>query len=707
MMDNDKWVWGDAEESSPIIVPLLDAKLTPIVESPALEAEPPSPASSQEQSGPEHPGAKPEERPVAAAEATTEAAAPPAETPAIPPEHATPPAPAVEAPQRNRKIPPSVMRAIVLHLEGRIEDAIKEIHIGLRDGEPPADLYTAMGALQLELERYEDAAASYAEVLKGDPQNDSAKQHHALCLERAAEAKKPPKPSPSLIKATALHAEGKLEEAIKELQRAMKSGEPPLDVCAALGHLQFEAGRFDAAAEAYREVLKREPLHRTGHYNLAVCLEKTGRHKEALGSFRKALEIDPQRLETGIGEGVSLLHLKRFAEAVTAFETCLKTHPEDFTALFGRAFALHNAARHADAEAAYLQALERGPDQREILLNLIALGFERSQEQSKNSATREHCEKLLALEPESKVALEALMELDLAQGNFEAACALGERLTRLAPDSFEAWLNFGVACQGAKRSEHVVAAFAKAARIRPKSFEALSSLGQAMQGRGDLAGAKSAYESALKISPNHPAVLWNLAVVAEKSGSAGEAERLYEALASKSPKSEAALFRVGGLRLERGDYAGSAEAFRSCLAARPDWPAAQFNLGMALWKSGNRDEARQKLESLTAPYVKDAQHFLAAMSAEREDYHGALGYYQKLAEAGERSAELFYNTGLILQNLGRPEEAAKQYREAIAVKPDLAEAIQALAQIVKAPDAVEEPRKNPRPRLAPQLLKAR
>jgi tetratricopeptide (TPR) repeat protein len=365
-------------------------------------------------------------------------------------------------------------------------------------------------------------------------------------------------------------------------------------------------------------------------------------------------------------------------------------------------------ARYADAEAAYLEALERGKrgaDQREILLNLIALGFERGQEQGKDLATRGYCEKLLALEPESKAALEGLMELDLAEGNFEAACALGERLTRLAPDSFEAWLNFGVACQGAKRSEHVVAAFAKAARIRPKSFEALSSLGQAMQGRGDLAGAKSAYESALKISPNHAAVLWNLAAVAEKSGSASEAERLYESLASRSPKSEAALFRLGGMRFERGDFSGSAEAFRSCLAVRPDWPAAQLNLGMALWKSGNREEARQKLEILTTPYAADAQHFLAAMSAEREDYQGALGYYQKLVEGGERSPELFFNTGLILQNLGRPEEAAKQYREALAVKPDLTEAIQALAQMVKAPEAVEEPRR--RPRVAPQLLKAR
>ena len=155
--------------------------------------------------------------------------------------------------------------------------------------------------------------------------------------------------------------------------------QPPLDMYATLGHLQFELGRFDAAAEAYREVLKREPLHNTCHYNLAVCLEKTGRHKDALGSFLKAREIDPQRVEIGIGTGSALLYLKRFPEALAAFETCLTTHPEDAAALFGRAFALHSAARHAEAEAAYLEALKRAPEQRETLVNLIGLSADAGQ----------------------------------------------------------------------------------------------------------------------------------------------------------------------------------------------------------------------------------------------------------------------------------------------------------------------------------------
>ena len=229
----------------------------------------------------------------------------------------------------------------------------------------------------------------------------------------------------------------------------MKAGEKTADVYAALGHLQFETGRFDNAAEAYAQVVEREPLHRTCHYNLAVCQEKLGRHKEALASFEKAFEINPKRVEFGIGIGVALLHLRRYAEAAAAFETCLRTHPEDGAALFGRAFALQCQGLAAEAEAAYLEMLKRSPAHEEALANLIALTAGQA---AKDAAIRDYCSKLLEFRPESKIALEALLAAELASKNYEAAYTVGERLTRAAADSFEAWFNFGIACQGAKRA---------------------------------------------------------------------------------------------------------------------------------------------------------------------------------------------------------------------------------------------------------------
>ncbi len=57
MMDsNDKWVWGDEQDSTPQALPLLDQKLTPIIEWPALQPEPDPPISTDSAECPEQPG---------------------------------------------------------------------------------------------------------------------------------------------------------------------------------------------------------------------------------------------------------------------------------------------------------------------------------------------------------------------------------------------------------------------------------------------------------------------------------------------------------------------------------------------------------------------------------------------------------------------------------------------------------------------------
>src|SRR5260370_12959803 len=145
MMDpNDKWVWADEKVPSPQTSPLLDERLTPIVEWPDLPLESPVDAESVE--------------PI-----ITEVveAAPSAAEPV--PEPAPEPLPTAA---RRRDISPSVVKAIVLHLEGQLEQAIQEIETGLKNGEPEADLYAALGALQMELERFEAAAKSYRIGLK-------------------------------------------------------------------------------------------------------------------------------------------------------------------------------------------------------------------------------------------------------------------------------------------------------------------------------------------------------------------------------------------------------------------------------------------------------------------------------------------------------------------------------------------------------------
>jgi len=64
----------------------------------------------------------------------------------------------------------------------------------------------------------------------------------------------------------------------------------------------------------------------------------------------------------------------------------------------------------------------------------------------------------------------------------------------------------------------------------------------------------------------------------------------------------------------------------------------------------------------------------------------------KLIQLGQRSPELFYNTGLLLQKSGLLEDAVKHYRQALNENPNIAEALLNLGHALKALGQEDEAR---------------
>jgi tetratricopeptide (TPR) repeat protein len=118
------------------------------------------------------------------------------------------------------------------------------------------------------------------------------------------------------------------------------------------------------------------------------------------------------------------------------------------------------------------------------------------------------------------------------------------------------------------------------------------------------------------------------------------------------------------------------------------------NLGLACWNVGELDRATEAFRMVLDqdPSPVDALRGLAAISVERENYDDALDYQAKLIEAGERSPELFYNTGLLLQKAGQVDDAIRLYKEALEEKPEFAEALLNLGHAMKEKGQPDEAR---------------
>ena len=70
----------------------------------------------------------------------------------------------------------------------------------------------------------------------------------------------------------------------------------------------------------------------------------------------------------------------------------------------------------------------------------------------------------------------------------------------------------------------------------------------------------------------------------------------------------------------------------------------------------------------------------------------AFSLHKKLLDLGERSAELFYNAGLISQKKGEMQEAARYYEQALSQQPQFAEALLNLGHVRKSLGQEEEAR---------------
>ena len=301
-------------------------------------------------------------------------------------------------------------------------------------------------------------------------------------------------------------------------------------------------------------------------------------------------------------------------------------------------------------------------------MNLITIGMARKD----HASIQQYSERLLTMRPFSQAALEGLATCAFHSNEYEAASRYCAKLVEFTPDHFERWFNLGVAEQKCGRLEEAAKAYSEAVRIRPDAKQAHVNLGIVRQEMGELKLARESYERALQIAPDLADVIYNLASVLEQQGEKEEAERLYVKLLTRNPEWEDAWFRLGYLRLQRADHRGAAEAFQACVRKRTPWPEAQLNLGLAYWNLGDHESAAKAFESVleTDPNSIDALRGLAALAVEREDLDKALDLQAKLIEAGERTPELFYNTGLLLQKSGQIEDAIRLYQEALAERPN-------------------------------------
>src|SRR5713101_4786087 len=148
------------------------------------------------------------------------------------------------------------------------------------------------------------------------------------------------------------------------------------------------------------------------------------------------------------------------------------------------------------------------------------------------------------------------------------------------------------------------------------------------------------------------------------------AETILVSEAERDPKSVrgAKLLSVaGGVFFLDGKYVNSAIAWKKADAIAPLDERSRFTLSMAYIKLNRRDWARAELEKLvvSGPEKPLYLYWLARLDYDAQSYTTAVARLQKVIEMDPKMMRAYDTLGLCYEYLGKPEEAIKNYNQAV------------------------------------------
>lgn len=255
-----------------------------------------------------------------------------------------------------------------------------------------------------------------------------------------------------------------------------------------VGQAHSNAGRREAALEAFRQALQLQPQHIDATFNLGRELHLLGRCGEALPLYAQALEVYPTDLDALNNHALCMLALGRSAEGVAGLEQVAKRYPGRVDVLFNLGQALAEQAGKAwgaPRETGWQAAFAR---------------LHEAQQLKPGDPTLQETEQVWQQAQLRQVQQEKRVESLLRQAS--APTMPPVETPKSAPQA-QQLNNEGHRRLVARDIPAALEHFISALEISPGWEVAWSNLGQALLLQGTAEPARQAFEQALKLRPTY------------------------------------------------------------------------------------------------------------------------------------------------------------------------------------------------------------
>jgi tetratricopeptide (TPR) repeat protein len=214
--------------------------------------------------------------------------------------------------------------------------------------------------------------------------------------------------------------------------------------------------------------------------------------------------------------------------------------------------------------------------------------------------------------------------------------------------------------------DQAIAEFEKIVALQPKSVEDHMVLGQLYTVKHLPDKAEAEFKTAQAIEPESEEVVLNLARLYAESGDLQHAVKAIEAVPEdgRTPKME---FTLGALYDQLKQPKDAIAAYQRAEDLEPGDLQTVDALASALLSDDQLDEALKQYKALADANPDDAEPLVHIAEIERRQnkYEDALATIRKARKIDPNSLEAGYNEGLLLDTLGRFDDAIQTYQDMV------------------------------------------
>ncbi|MCL2724950.1 MAG: zinc-ribbon domain-containing protein [Polyangiaceae bacterium] len=457
--------------------------------------------------------------------------------------------------------------------------------------------------------------------------------------------------------------------------------------------LAWQMHRDDAALKELDAILSEPSRSALGISELAAALAAKGsimvaqdRTTEARTAFDEAVKVDPRNVAALIGQGQVLYVDGRYTEALTRFDEAAKKDPTSLAAALGGARTKIALERFADAKADLTAAQKRAPKDMSVALWLArteeALG-------DRVSAEKLYASAVDLADPKNADAIEAYAALAsflAAQGRTSEASAKLEQARAKLPDSAALQRAFGEVTAAEGHFDQAVEHFAAALEKNPNDLGARFQLGVTYRRMGNFDQASEQFDRIVAVDKDYPGIALERGQIFEKSGHVEQALEQFQSAYAKAPKDVDLAMRMGAALVTIGKVDEAIPLLETVRAARPNSAEMNHFLGRAKLQMGGLESAAamrylQRAVELD-PNRADYHLYVARAANESSPVQLTLARAEvdKALSLDKLLADGYWQRGVVELREGAVNDAVKDLRRALELKPSRYEAHAALAE---------------------------